>query len=70
MGMIDNIIRTATTGRAATSYKVGGAPSGIPFDVKLSLDQDFKNTIIKGVTIFSFGVAAGIAIGIIIKKNK
>lgn len=72
MSVIENIIRTAQTGRASTTYKVGekSTSSGIPFDVKLSLDEDFKNTIIKGVSIFSLGVAAGITAGIAIKKSR
>jgi hypothetical protein len=70
MGIVDTLVKTAISGRASTAYKVGGKPSGIPFDVKLSLDQDFKKTVIKGVTIFTGGVCLGIAAGIIISNSK
>jgi hypothetical protein len=72
MGVVDDIIRTAQSGRASTTYKVGekSTSKGLPIDVQLSIDQDFKKTILKGVAIFSGGVALGIAAGFIITKSK
>lgn len=70
MGVVDQIIKTAQEGRASTVYKVGekSASKGIPFDVQLSIDKDFKNTLLKSVGIFSAAVAAGICTGIVISK--
>lgn len=58
--------------KTAYNYKVGTKDSGggIPFSVKLSIDEDFKKAVIKSVTIFSIGVGAGIAAGIVIRKVK
>jgi hypothetical protein len=72
MSVVDEIIKTAQSGRAATTYKVGSKSGnkGLPIDVQLSIDQDFKKTIFKGVAIFSGGVALGIAAGFIITKSK
>lgn len=70
MPIVDDIIRTAQSGRASTVYKVGekSTSKGIPFDVQLSIDQEFKKTLLKGVGIFSIGVFAGIATGIVVSK--
>lgn len=74
MGKVDlkNTIAKATQGY---TYTVGAKDSGggIPFNVKLALDTDFKKTLLKAVGIFSIGVAGGIAVGIALKakpKNK
>ncbi len=70
MGVIDTIKKAATSGRIPYTYKVGekgGKP--MPFDVKLSIDADFKKTVIKSVTIFSLGIAAGIVAGFVITKK-
>jgi len=74
MAKIDlgKIVNTAATGRVPYNYVVGAKDTGkgLPFDVKLSIDPDFKNTLIKGVSIFSGGVALGIIAGFAIKKAR
>jgi hypothetical protein len=74
MSVINTIKKVATSGRIPYTYKVG-EPAGkpMPFDVKLSIDPDFKKTIIKGITIFSGGLALGIFAGFVFtskSKNK
>jgi hypothetical protein len=53
-------------------YTVGAKDDGkgLPFDVTLSLDADFKKTIIKAVTIGAVGIGLGIAAGIFISKRR
>jgi hypothetical protein len=51
------------------NYVVGapkGENKGIPVEVKLSLDPDFKRTLVKSVIIASTGIALGIGAGIVI----
>jgi len=67
---LGKIVNTITSQRIPANYTVGGTSKGVPFDVKLSIDPDFKKTIIKGVTIFSGGVAIGIIAGFAIKKAR
>lgn len=52
------------------NYIVGGKSDGkaLPVDVRLSLDPDFKKTIIKSVSIAAIGIGAGIAAGIAISE--
>ena len=52
-------------------YMVGGKEEGkgLPVDVRLSLDAEFKRTIIKSVFIGSAGIALGIAAGIVISES-
>jgi hypothetical protein len=69
--LIKNIGTSIRSGRIPYNYKVGSkSKSSLPVDVKLSLDQDFKKTIVKSVTIFAVGTALGIAAGIVISKSK
>lgn len=70
-----NFIDTATSivknKRIPYNYIVGEKSSGsLPFDVKLSLDPDFKKTIIKSVTILSIGIGLGTLAGIVISNSK
>jgi hypothetical protein len=60
------------TGRIPYNYKVGSPSSGkpMPFDVKLSIDPDFKRTIIKCVTIGTIGLGIAVATGIVLSKRK
>lgn len=61
MSFISNLINNKSI---PYNYVVGGkeTPSAIPFDVKLSLDKDFKKTVLISVGLISLGIAAGIAI--------
>lgn len=58
------------TKRIPYNYKVGEKSGPIPFDVKLSLDADFKKTLITSVAIFSIGVGLGVLAGFVITKSK
>lgn len=57
----------------AQTVMVGGKPtksSGVPVDVKLAIDPEFKKTLITVVGILSVGIGAGIATGIVISKAR
>jgi hypothetical protein len=64
-------IKDAVAKKATYNYKVGEKDTGggIPFSVRLSIDPDFKKTVLMSVGIFSAGVAAGIATGIYLKSR-
>ncbi len=66
----DQIKKTVQGGRLPYNYKVGEKSTGgaLPFDVKLSIDQDFNKAVTKWVTIGFAGVGLGIAAGIVIAK--
>lgn len=53
------------------TYKIGSktGESGIPMNVKVSIDTDFKKTVIKGISILSGGIALGIIAGFLITKK-
>jgi hypothetical protein len=53
-------------------YTVGSKSSsgGIPVNVNLNLDKDFKNTIYKTAGIISLGIAFGIFAGVVYSKTK
>ncbi len=69
---LKNLITQAASLVPQQKYVVGekSKSSGIPLNVQVSIDKDFKNTLIKGIAILSLGVAAGTAAGIIISSNK
>lgn len=49
--------------RLPYNYIVGGKDTApIPFDVKLSLDADFKKTVVKSSLIFASGIAFGMGL--------
>jgi hypothetical protein len=70
MPLVNTVKTLVKNKRIPYNYKVGEKSSAMPFDVKLSIDQDFKKTLLKAVSIFSLGVAGGIATGIVISKFK
>lgn len=70
MSVIDQIKAVAKNGRIPYTYKVGEKSKGMPFDVKLSVDADFKKAITKWVSIASAGIAGGIIAGFFLTRKK
>lgn len=73
MSVIDNVKNIIKNKSVPYNYVVGQKSTGsspIPFDVKLSIDPDFKKTVIKVGSIFSVGIALGIAAGIYSSKKR
>jgi 3-phosphoglycerate kinase len=68
--LVRNVKQAVRTNAIPYNYVVGGKDSGMNFNVKLSLDPDFKKTILKGVGIFSFALASGIATGIVVAEAR
>lgn len=54
------------------NYVVGSKSesSGLPVNVKLSVDPDFKKALIKMAAIFTIGIGTGVAVGIAVAKKR
>jgi hypothetical protein len=65
-------IKKASPGfRIPYEYIVGQTGGkALPFDVKLSIDQNFNKAVTKWVTITSLGIAGGIVIGFLASKKR
>lgn len=60
---VQQILNAAIQKRIPTTYTVGGKQSsGIPMDIRLSLDPDFKKTVLIGTSMLSLGIAVGLAL--------
>lgn len=61
---LPKVLTTAASGRIPYNYVVGGpsSSSGVPVDMRLSLDPDFKKTILKGVAMLSASIVIATAI--------
>jgi hypothetical protein len=74
MSKFTDIVKGITSGNGVPyNYKVGAPSSpssGLPFNVKLSIDPNFQKTIVTVASIIAGGVALGTAVGIFIAKRK
>lgn len=67
-----NVLDIIKTGRLPYNYKVGEKSSGkpLPFDVKLSIDPQFRKTVLQSVGMLAGGIALGTIAGFLLTKKK
>ena len=69
-----DLLKTITSGRIPYDYIVGGKDtgksSGVPIDVKLSVDKDFAKVLVKSVSIIAVGIGLGVVAGMAITKKR
>jgi hypothetical protein len=63
-----NLLQTLLT--PTVPYTVGSKSSGIPVNVNLQIDPNFKRVVYNTAGIISLGILAGILAGVIYNKKK